>query len=345
MFKKFSLLPIELQNTILHEADVQTIGRFCKTNKHIYSFVKAERFWENKFRSLIGKRKCKFVPLFLELGSTWLERVKVIWRMLHPKSIYTLLIQEWDDECGFISFEEARVVCNFTANDMQHAHERIFTFFMDAIEPVFYAINKAIRRHRKIKHIKTVDDLKALFIDSEDYEFTITKNMYFEIDDTSLKTCTLVTTDSDDKIFKSWYNTDGLLTIRTINQDKINLYLASMMFLFENELWSERNGEQLVVGPSDHYKRTHPNVLYRINQELKGIFIDEDDYSTRLTVDYMLTQKYVVNQFAYAAKMNVGDKVKFRDSLHIQKILNTLVPDPRNREELIYEIFESRIIS
>lgn len=130
--KLLSLPPDILILTLLN-LDYQSLAHVCQTYTKLRNICQNERLWYQKFLDLTGSINSTsglLIPSIL--ATTWFERVKLIWELLHPTKVYTLvqIFRNTNDNVY-------NVLATIKAKTDEEAHNVLANKFNNRISPLY----------------------------------------------------------------------------------------------------------------------------------------------------------------------------------------------------------------
>lgn len=302
----FSLLPPELQMEILLQTDIQTLGQLCQTNSHVKDLCLNETLWRNRFISLTQSPESTFNPAFLELGPTWLTRTRIIWTILHPKKIYTLIK---------VGLRQPIVLANMLVDNIDHADQCVLHAYKNKVEPIYTAF-----RSGTYWPINTVNDLRKFFRDAKAFGFSISQNFLFDSEHVGFETLNLIETRVDHNV---------VFTMRGSDINQFYVYLSAVINLYKipyvrNQLGLPNIFE--IINEDTDYITRHPTRM---------------SYQDDMWEPPILPMNYVIHQLIYNINKIFGIEMNF----NIQKVedmFEFLLHDSTGNQ--IYNISKNKIL-
>ena len=139
---QFLNLPLDNQLDVILNLDLKTIGEIGRANREISELCRYERVWREQFRMLSKLADSNKHSIPKELASTWKERMRVMWSIIHPKKVFTLY--QIDPRIKSDIFSDSIyphvVISNIKAVDWEDAAERITNLYNNHVEPLYSSI-------------------------------------------------------------------------------------------------------------------------------------------------------------------------------------------------------------
>ena len=257
-FSIFLSLPVEIQLNVLLQQDIETLGRLCRGSKYVQILCEDERLWKRKFINLMQSESSVFDETFIRLGSTWKDRTKSLWNILHPRKIYTVVVNELDtklnDEHGHSNMTAVhKVLGNFLVDSIDHAEQCVLHAYKNTIEPIYSVIHAVVKDNPDRVGLVVNNDLKQLLADSN-LVLMIYQNILFDSGSGS-ETFNLLSYDQ--------FEFNVLFTVKGSNKEQVYNYLSAILNLYRYPAVSDYlQLPSLDVMTSEKHKLKHPLRKY-----------------------------------------------------------------------------------
>lgn len=293
----FLELPRELQANILLNEDIQTLGRLCSTNSEIDQLCRDESFWKDKFHRLSNSPPgLPGLPEPTEMGRTWMAQTHLLWKLLHPETVFTIVEHINDENEEGQPIITSLVLGNFKVDTLEHVKQCILEAYHNRVDPLYTSFTTTIANLQGAYQagdapdlaqfmdfqLTADDDLKVLFQNSGfvGITYSIYQNYLFKLGP-SPRTDNLIVYDGDMYV-------DVLFTVQGVENwaDPVIKVFATLLNF--RHLFGVASGG----GFNEFYGQNHP-----LNQ----------DPARPRPLAYVLPLTYVIEQFLGSLARNEFD--------------------------------------
>lgn len=285
-------LPFDLQPEILLKLSLTEFSRVCQTNSKLNAICKDERWWKRKFAELTGESVIDESKIPPELATTWFEKTRILWQLLHPKSIWSLTIEHTEPNTISLiknydlpSEDAVREMIAKDFNDKDVSVNRLMYYYMQWIigNPMQIADDEDqaefenwLRDARPIakqilrgyRNMSSTDVQQLLSpVRWPIYDFRLAQTPLIELDSNVHHSYTI-------------FNESGAL-VSVLSSNKLKVFALITIVLNYYDLLNDKHSYD---GIQEFFKNLdlkfirHDIKVYTLNDVLR-IFIDETDYS------------------------------------------------------------------
>ena len=295
--------PSDIQSSILLDLDVPTVGKFCLTNSRILSLCQNESLWKSMLTMILQSKDSIEKPEFIQISSNWKNRVRMIWNILNPRKIFTILFYTDTISATVSEQNKIELVGNFQATSIEEVEQYIKTQYLNRIEPIYSYLQQIID-HSQISFSES-NDIRKVLNSTTDYKFLIRENYLFDF-------ATLPSNKMNNLIVYDFFWVDVIFTIKGSDENpgQIYVYLATILNLLKYDHISKHLNAPSIVEIAymlQPYTVSHP---YNLDNSIKT---------------YSLSYNYILHQLFYAITIQSGHQLDLTyDSQKIQFILENL---------------------